>query len=31
MTSSDYQIFEMANLTLQHGITLPTARIAYQT
>ena len=30
MASSDYQIFELKNLTLQRGITLPRAALAYK-
>lgn len=31
MTSADYHVFEIENLTLQRGITLPRAQITYQT
>jgi pimeloyl-ACP methyl ester carboxylesterase len=31
MATGDYQIFELENLTLQRGITLPRAEIAYKT
>ncbi len=31
MATGDYQIFELENLKLQRGITLPRAEIAYKT
>ena len=31
MTTADYPIFEMTDLRLQRGITLPRARLAYKT
>jgi homoserine O-acetyltransferase len=31
MATGDYQIFKLENLTLQRGITLPRAEIAYKT
>ena len=31
MATGDYQIFELENLALQRGITLPLAEIAYKT
>ncbi len=31
MTDTEYHIFELENFTLQRGITLPRARLAYQT
>ncbi len=31
MTTQDYQVFELENFSLQRGMTLPRARLAYQT
>ncbi|WP_137701756.1 alpha/beta fold hydrolase [Marimonas lutisalis] len=31
MSSEDYQVFELRNFTLQRGITLPSAKIAFKT